>query len=305
MKKLLTNPVYVVIFAIICNVLWGSAYPGIKSGYALFNITDSLFTKILFAGIRFSAAGFIVLVYSAVANRKIPVIRKKDLSSVLLVSLVYTVCQYMFFYVGLSNTSGTNGSIVNSTSTFMAVIIAHFVYPDDKLNLRKVLGFILGFSGVLFVTVGGGHGSFTFFGEGFVMIAALCFVIGSVLIKKFASEVEAAAMTGYNMLIGGIVLIAIGVIGGGRFEVVTGKGIAVLTYLSFLSAAAYTLWSALLAYNPVGKISVYNFIIPISGTILSAVFLKENIFNWRYLVSLAMVCTGIIIVNKSGRKAVG
>ena len=100
-------------------------------------------------------------------------------------------------------------------------------------------------------------------------------------------------------------LIAIGVIGGGRFEVVTGKGIAVLTYLSFLSAAAYTLWSALLAYNPVGKISVYNFIIPISGTILSAVFLKENIFDWRYLVSLAMVCTGIIIVNKSGRKAVG
>ena len=91
MKKLLTNPVYVVIFAIICNVLWGSAYPGIKSGYALFNITDSLFTKILFAGIRFSAAGFIVLVYSAVVNRKIPVIKKKDLSSVLLVSLVYTV----------------------------------------------------------------------------------------------------------------------------------------------------------------------------------------------------------------------
>ena len=105
------------------------------------------------------------------------------------------------------------------------------------------------------------------------------------------------AVTGYNLLIGGAVLVAAGLIGGGGFKAVTARGIAVLAYLAFLSAAAFTIWTMLLQYNPLGKIAVFNFIIPISGTLLSAAFLGENIIEPRYFVSLALVCAGIIIVN--------
>ena len=304
MKKLLTSTGGVVLCALICNVLWGSAYPGIKMGYELFNITE-LFSKILFAGIRFSAAGAVVLIMSGAAAKKFPKLRKQDFGAVALISLVYTVLQYIFFYVGLSNTSGSNGSIVNSTSTFMAAIIAHFAYKDDKLNLRKVIGLVTGFAGVLLVTVSNGAANVSFKGEGLVMLAALCFVVGAVLIKKYAAGIEPAVMTGYNMLIGGVILILTGIIGGGRLDTVSIKGIGVLAYLVMLSAVAYSLWSSLLKYNPIGRISVYNFIIPVSGTILSAIFLHENIFNWEYAVSLILVCAGIVMVNRKANGGKG
>lgn len=299
MKKIFTNPFYVILFAVICNVLWGSATPAIKLGYELFNIHNDLFTTILFAGVRFTVSGLLVLGYSTAKNKKVPTVQKGSLGGVLLVALVYTVFQYTFFYIGLANVvSASNGTIVNSTSTFMAVIIAHFAYKDDKINLQKILGTIIGFVGVLIVTTSGSVGGFSLLGEGFVMLAALCFVIGSVLIKKFASNVEPAAMTGYNLAIGGAVLIAIGLIGGGHFTVVTGKGLAVLGYLALLSAAAYTLWSALVSYNPVGKVSIFGFIIPVSGSILSAIVFGDDILRFEYLAALILVSAGIIIVNK-------
>ena len=295
MKKILTNPVYAAIAAIICNILWGSAYPAIKSGYELFGITKSVFDKILFAGIRFSAAGLFVLIASGITQKKFPTLKKPK--NIIGITLIYTVFQYIFFYVGLSNTSGTNGSIVNSTSVFMAVILSHFIYKNDKLNLRKVIGSILGFCGVLFVTLDKSGQGFSFLGEGFIMLAALCFVIGSVIIKRVSADEDPATLTGWNLFLGGAVLAISGIIGGGHFESVSPSGVAVLCYLAFLSAAAYSLWSLIIKYNPLGRVSIYNFIIPVSGTILSAIFLKENIFSLKYLISLAMVCAGIIIVN--------
>ena len=302
-KRLLTNPVSVALLAVFCNLLWGSAYPAIKSGYALFQITDDLFSKLLFAGLRFMLASVLVLLVSGVRQRRFPVVRRGGWRWVLLMALIYTALQYVFFYIGLSNTTGTNGSIVNSTTTFMAVILAHFLYPDDRLTLRKLVGVVLGFGGVLFVTAGGGSAGFAFLGEGFILIAAACFVIGSVLSKRTAQLTDAMDATGYNLLLGGAVLTLAGWLGGGRLAAATPAGLLVLGYLAVLSAMAFTLWTMLLKYNPIGKISVYNFIIPVSGTLLSALFLHENIWDWRYLVSLVLVCAGIVIVNRPKKAA--
>ena len=299
MKKILTNPVYVTLLAILCNVLWGSAYPAVKIGYDLFNITDSVFEKLFFAGMRFMAAGVMVLIVSWITRRKFPRVSKAGAPYVLLMAVIYTAVQYVFFYIGLSNTSGANGSIVNSIQTFFAVILAHFVYKDDKLNARKITGTALGFAGVLAVTLGSGAAQLKLTGEGFILLAALSFVIGSMISKKATQTDGAMSVTGYNLLIGGAILTAIGLLGGGGFKTVTAEGIGILAYLSFLSAAAFTIWTLLLQYNPLGKIAVFNFIIPVSGTLLSAIFLRENIFEIRYLVSLVLVCTGIIIVNKT------
>ncbi len=299
MKKFLTNPVWVVLLAVLCNVLWGSAYPAVKIGYELFNITDSVFEKLFFAGVRFTIAGAMVLIASWITAKRLPRVSRAGRPYVLMMAVVYTAVQYIFFYVGLSNTTGTNGSIVNSTQTFFAVILAHFVYKDDKLNARKVIGAALGFAGVLAVTLGSGASEMKLTGEGFILIAALSFVIGSMISKRATKTDGAMPVTGYNLFIGGAILMAAGLIGGGEFKAVTARGIVVLAYLAFLSAAAFTIWTMLLRYNPLGKIAVFNFIIPVSGTLLSALFLGENIFEIRYLVSLILVCAGIIIVNKS------
>ena len=91
----------------------------------------------------------------------------------------------------------------------------------------------------------------------------------------------------------------VGLIPGGTLHFTEDGSWAVLLYLSFVSAAAYTLWSRILKYNPVSKIAVYGFMNPVFGVILSAVLLKEGsalgIFS---ILALLLVCAGIVIVNR-------
>jgi drug/metabolite transporter (DMT)-like permease len=56
--------------------------------------------------------------------------------------------------------------------------------------------------------------------------------------------------------------------------------------------------SLLLQKYPIGKISVYAFMIPVTSSILSALVLGETLLRWQYLVALALVCIGIVIVNR-------
>ncbi len=286
----------IVLPAIFCNLLWGSAYPGIKIGYELFNITDSVPQKLFFAGLRFALAGIMVLLAAIPVNRRLPSLRRDNIGIISVTALIYTALQYLFFYIGLSNTTGTNGSIVNSTTTFMALVASRLVYKK-RIGAVKIFGTLIGFCGVVTVLFSGSTGSFSLTGEGFILIAALCFVAGSMISKKAAAGSDAMTVTGYNLLIGGVILLISGIFGKGYDLPVSAGGTLVLLYLAFLSAAAFTIWTALLKKTGIEKISVYNFIIPVSGTILSAVFMKENIFNIHYLVSLLLVCVGIITVN--------
>jgi drug/metabolite transporter (DMT)-like permease len=72
-----------------------------------------------------------------------------------------------------------------------------------------------------------------------------------------------------------------------------------LLYMGFISAGAYTLWSILLKYNPVSRISILGFLNPVMSVFLSALILGENqeAFSLKGLLALALVSLGIIIVN--------
>ncbi|MCH5213497.1 MAG: EamA family transporter [Oscillospiraceae bacterium] len=286
--------------AILCNLLWGSAYPGIKIGYELFNITDSVPQKLFFAGLRFVLAGIMVLFVSIPVNKRLPRLDRNNIGIITITGVIYTAMQYVFFYIGLSNTSGSNGSIVNSTTTFMAIIVAK-IFFKERIGLMKALGTLIGFAGVIVILSSGSAGGFSFHGEGFILIAAMCFVAGSLISKKAAASSDAMTATGFNLLIGGVILLFSGLVSGGRLVTISAGGILVLLYLAFLSAAAFTIWTFLLKEVSVGRISIFNFLIPVSGTILSAIFMKENIWDIHYLVSLILVCAGICLVNHENK----
>lgn len=295
MNKLPGKAVTVAIF---CNILFGSAFPMIKLGYELFNISDDVFSKILYAGIRFFISGVIVLIIDSLKQKKFPAVKKGNWINVFFLGLTYTYMQYIFFYLGLSNTTGASGSVVNSASAFIAIILAHFIYPDDKLNFKKIAGCLIGFSGVVIACfANSGVEKISFWGEGLILVAGTFFVIGSAINKKASHLNNSFTVTAYNLLIGGFLLIITGVFGYSGEITVNLPGIIVLLYLILVSSAGFTLWSMLLKNYPIGKLSVYNFVIPVSGTILSGLFLKENIFTWQYIVALLLVSSGICIVN--------
>src|SRR5699024_6905982 len=69
-------------------------------------------------------------------------------------------------------------------------------------------------------------------------------------------------------------------------------------YMALLSTVAFRVWTILMKYNPVGKVVVYTFTIPIFGAVLSGIILGENMFELKNLIALVLVSAGIIIVNK-------
>ena len=300
-NKTFTNKKIVTIVATLCCLLWGSAYPAVKNGYILFQITPAdVSSKLVFAGYRFILAGIIVLIVGQVSGRKIFVITKENAFKILVLGITQTLLQYIFFYIGLSNTTGVKGAIMNSMGTFFSVILAHYIYINDKLSLRKVMGCIIGFLGIMLVNFSMDllNFSFTLSGEGFVIIAAFIFSASAIYGKKLTQSIDVMVVTGYNLFIGGILLAIIGLTFGGKVTHFTAASSALLIYMAILSAAAFSLWTLLLKYNKVGAVSVFNFLIPIFGAMLSSIFLGESILEAKNIVALILVCIGIWFVNK-------
>ncbi len=304
-KNFLQRGPIIILLALFCTILWGTAYPAVKIGYELFAIDSANdFGKLLFAGLRFTLAGLMTLAVSVILQKKLVIPQRQHWRGIALLGLVQTTGQYIFFYLGLSNTTGVKGSILYALATFFVVIFAHFLFPDDKMNLQKILGCCIGFVGVLLITFDGTGlgGGFTFTGEGFIMLSTLSSALGALISRSVAQGQDPVVVTGYQLTGGGLILIFIGLIGHGHFDSVTAPGILLLLYMAFLSAAAFTVWTMLLKYNPASKIAVYNFLIPIFGTTFSVMFLNESIFNLRSLLALILACTGIYIVNKEFKR---
>lgn len=295
------KPRNIIIIAIICTALWGSAFPAIKIGYNLFNIAgNDISTKLLFAGIRFILAGLMVAIYYCISNKRLALPGKESIRGIAVLGLVQTTLQYVFFYISLVYLSGVKGSILNSIGNFFAVILAHFFFSNDKLNLQKILGCLLGFGGVVLCNIESGSMdlSFNIMGEGFILIAAFCFAMGSVITKFVTRKNNSVMVTGYQLMLGGMVLAILGLVMGGTLSFNSIGANMLLIYLAVLSAVAFSLWAQLLKYNSVGKISIYCFLNPVFGVILSGVFLGEEFLNIECFGALLLVSLGIYIVNK-------
>ena len=302
-EKFYTNRRNIVLLATLCCVLWGSAYPAIKGGYALFNIaTNDIPSKLVFAGYRFALAGLIVLAVQLMWKQNIFILKGKLIGQVTLLGFCQTTLQYIFFYIGLSYTTGIRSSIINGTGAFFSILIAHFIYKNDRLNFNKIIGCIVGFIGVIIVNLNGESffaNSFSIQGEGFVMLAAFILSVASIYGKEITQNQDASIVTGYQLFIGGIILLILGYIFGGSLSGFNFKSLSLLLYMAFLSSVAFAIWTQLLKYNKVGIISVFNFLVPIFGSLLSAIFLGENIFDIKIFISLILVCSGIYMVYKT------
>ena len=120
----------------------------------------------------------------------------------------------------------------------------------------------------------------------------------SSFIKKFSKTTDVVMLSGYQFFFGGLVMALLGNAMGGKLQSVSYASWILLVYMGFISAAAYTLWSILLKYNNVSKISVYKFMNPIFGVVLSYILLNENSqMGWQTMVALILVCIGIYVVN--------
>lgn len=303
----LTDRKTVFLLATFCCLLWGSSYPAIKGGYALFGIaTDDIASKLVFAGWRFALAGVVLLAWAAASGKRVGGWPARTLGQFALLGLVQTTLQYVFFYIGLAHTTGVKSSIMNATGTFFSVLLAHWIYANDRLSYGKAIGCVVGFAGVMVVNLGAGLGGllaldFTLLGEGSVVIAAAVLAAASIYGKRISQGVDPIVMTGWQLAIGGAALLVLGYALGGALTRFTPASTALLAYMVLLSSLAISIWSLLLKHNRVSLITAFNFMVPVFGALLSALFLNETILEWRNAIALVLVCAGIWLVTREPR----
>ncbi len=283
-------------------MLWGSAFPCVKIGYELFQIkSDDTFSQILFAGSRFFIAGIITVIISSITQKKIDIPDKKTLPCILKLSVFQTILQYVCFYIGLAGSTGSKSSIITASNVFFTIVISAVIFKQEKLTLNKIIGCLIGFAGIIIINIHDGFKwDFNLNGDGFIVLSALFYAVSSALTKCYSKNRNPVTLCGWQFIVGGGVMIIIGHVFGGGFDLLDFKGSLMLLYLSSLSSIAFSLWSILLKHNPVSKVSVYGFMNPVFGVILSAILLKENSVSIpKAIISLVLISAGIILVNKN------
>ena len=293
------KPAWVVVFALTAAIAWGWAFPLIKLGFGAFGITaDMTGSKMLFAGIRFAAAGLIVLSVARINGRPFKTGRSSDWLFILGFALLNTTLHYFFFYIGMSHSEGSRAAILNSLSTFLVVLLACACFKSDKLTSRKILGCSVGFAGILALNLGGTEsGQFAWLGDGMIILNTMCGASGNLMTRGLSRRVDVFVGTGYGLAIGGLLLIIPGLFLGGTLPNVSLSGIVCLLLLIAISATGFTLYNKLLSCNPVGKVAIYNSLIPIVGAVTSCLCLGET-FHLKYALAGGLAALGIYIINR-------
>jgi len=293
------RPLWVALFALTAAIVWSFAYPLIKLGYAEFQITPVMTgSKMLFAGIRFTIAGLLVLTMARSTHKDFHVRHRTDWWFILLFSLVNTTLHYTFFYIGLSHSEGSRSAILNSLSVFSVIIMACIFFKSDRMTLRKIVGCVIGFAGILSLNLGGADsGRFTWLGDGMIILNALCGATASLLTRGLGKRLNVFVGTGYSLAFGGIILVIGGLLFGGTLPRITALGLLWLIMLIGISTVGFTLYNKLLTCNPIGKVAIYNSLIPVFGAVSSCLCLHET-FYWKYVLAGALATAGIYIINR-------
>ena len=308
------RPLWVAIFALTAAFVWGCAYPLIKLGFTEFAITSEAFpssmmsgisipligSKMLFAGVRFFLSGLIIL--AVARQRRLPFRLKTHRAwwFVIVFSLMNTTMHYACFYFGLSHSMGSRAAILNSLSVFSVVILACMFFKTDRMTVRKLTGCIVGFLGILALNLGSNTGQvegFSWLGDGMIIANALCSAFASLMTRGLGQRVNVFVGTGYSLAIGGALLALPGLLMGGYFPHITISGCIILLLLIGISTIGFTLYNKLLTCNPIGKVAIYNSLIPVIGAFSSCICLHEP-FQTKYVLAGALAAWGIYIINK-------
>ncbi|MDD3432060.1 MAG: DMT family transporter [Bacteroidales bacterium] len=278
--------------AIIACLLWSTAFTGVKIGL-------NYMSPLLFAGVRFSISGILILLYYGKFKDYFKAV-KIHFWYILLIALLQTVLMYGLFYTAMNMVPGSMGAMINGSGPLFAAIVAHLFIKDDKITLRSAGSILLGIIGIVIINIGRhtkGHvGGLEMIGVLLLIANNLVSGLYNVIVKKSKREISMLVLSSASLLIGGLLLILISI----PFETMpTNLNFPAefwlsLGWLSFLSAAAFALWFTLLK-RPGVKISYLNswkFIIPVFGAILSWLILPGESPD-IYAV------TGVIIIGAS------
>ena len=293
---------YLLPCAIACAFLWGSAFPGIKYMYREWPESQNWDARLLVAGIRFFIAG-LLLVPLAGARGYFSRLGKSEHGPLWVVAITQTFGQYILFYAGLALSSAVLGSILISAGSFWWVLLAPVILGSIRPNRQHWIALVIGAVGIVIAVYRPGVGSGSPFAGGLCFLfASLIGALGLIFHTRLRSSIDTRTATSFSLSAGGVMLALCGSSAWPEMHrLLEPKLFALTLYLAFVSAAAFALWNHLAREFSANLLAGYRFLIPISGVLLSILFVPDEKPGNGIFVGGVLVVVALVTVSRAER----
>jgi drug/metabolite transporter (DMT)-like permease len=299
MKNLVNSTTFL---ALVATWLWSTAFVGVKIGL-------EHHTPLQFAGVRFFISGILIFILFGKYRRFFLEI-KSNLKLVLYLSFIQIFAQYALFYSGLNLVPGALGAMIIGSSPLFIAVVAHFAFNNDKMTPIKTFSILIGVAGIAIITLGRTkvemRGELEFLGIGLLLINNLVAGYANVMVAKSPKAISPLVLSSSTLIIGGLLLSLVSIpLEGIKTGPFPAEYYIALAWLSFLSAAAISIWFVLLR-RPGVKVSILNvwkFLIPVSGAILSWIILKNENPDLPSIIGMIGIAGSLLSLNYANRRA--
>ena len=283
------------ILLVLLALIWASAFFNIKIATYSFGPVTIAFLRVFFGAIP-------VLLLCYYKDIKIEAF-SKDWYWFALIGFINLVAPFFLIAYGIKSVQSNLAAILMSTTPLSSTVLGHFYTKNEKFNFIKTFGILIGFSGILYLFSDNLLiDENNFVSALLILLGSTCYVIGGVLTLKISKK-KNENVTGSILIWATIILIPLVSFTEQPWNVSPRLDSTIsVIYLGLISTGlAWLLRFRILVNNGLIFQSQVSYLIPIFGTILSYIFLKELITT-KVLISLIAVSVGIYFVRKADNK---
>ena len=276
-------------------LIWASAFFNIKIATYSYGPVTIAFLRVFFGAIP-------VLLLCYFKKIKIEAF-SKDWHWFAMIGFINLVAPFFLIAYGVKSVQSNLAAILMSTTPLSSTVLGHFYTTNEKFNFIKTVGFLIGFSGIIFLFSDNLLiDENNFMSALLILLGSTCYVIGGVLTLKISKK-KNENVTGSILIWATIILIPLVSFIEQPWELNPRLDSTIsVIYLGLVSTGiAWLLRFRILVNNGLIFQSQVSYLIPIFGTVLSYIFLKELI-TIKVLISLIAVCVGIYFVRKADFK---
>ena len=282
---------------VVLALIWASAFFNIKIATESFGPITIAFLRVFFGSIP-------VLLLCFYKKIKIEAF-SKDWYWFAIIGFVNLVLPFFLIAYGVKSVQSNLAAILMSTTPLSSTILGHFYTKNEKFNLVKTFGILIGFSGIIYLFSDNLLiNDSNFISALLILLGSTCYVIGGVLTLKISKK-KNENVTGSILIWAVLILIPfVYFIEKPWNSIPSIESTISVVYLGMVSTGvAWLLRFKILKDNGLIFQSQVSYLIPIFGTILSYIFLKE-IITPKILLSLLAVVVGIYFVKKADQKKI-
>ena len=281
---------------LLLSILWGTAFMAIKAGLAYI-------PPVLFAGFRYDIAGVIMLGYAAYATDNWRPKSRSDWTTVAVGAVLIIALYNAFLFIGQQGVTSGVAAILVALNPILATGFSRVFLPDERLTTVSVVGLLLGIGGVALVARPNPSNLLTndFVAAGFVLLAAVCVALGSVLVQRTESSISTEGMVAWSNALGAVILhlVSAGLPSESisSVTILPGSGIAVVYLAVFASAIGYFIYFDLLDRLGAIEINLVSYAAPIFAAISGWLVLNETL-DLLSIIGFVVIFGGFLLLKR-------